>query len=184
MTLREAIQLIPFRPKLVNPGPRILEQLELARDRRSFLLSDLKVPTEGICLWCNVGKLPTKRHKYCSKDCAHSAWTYCNPQNNEFKGYVLCELQQGACAICGLDHSEFIIKRILENKEMAEERVADGFTGWKNWSYLLVMNNTGDVLQVDHRLAIFKGGSGIGWDNIQVVCTSCHKKKTIEERRG
>jgi 5-methylcytosine-specific restriction endonuclease McrA len=44
-----------------------------------------------------------------------------------------------------------------------------------------VGNNTGSKWQVDHRVPIFKGGDGIGLDNVHVICTTCHQKKTAGE---
>lgn len=37
--------------------------------------------------------------------------------------------------------------------------------------------------EVDHIIPIFKGGSALGWDNHQLLCKTCHLKKTIAERK-
>src|SRR5574343_464304 len=103
MTLDEALSHITDRLTFVPPGPEALEQMSGHR-KRSFNLSDLKIVEKSydlnivrLCAWCGNGKLPTRRHKYCSPACSDSAYIYCNPQSPGAKGYILVELQNCAC---------------------------------------------------------------------------------------
>lgn len=40
-----------------------------------------------------------------------------------------------------------------------------------------------ETYEVDHKLALFKGGSN-DIDNLVALCPHCHRKKTVEERLG
>lgn len=171
-----------------SPGEITLQVLGNVKNfRRSVSLSELPI-LEGKCSWCNTRETATRRRKYCSNECADSAFYYCCPQNPTTRMHVLLKLQDCACAGCGeifdteIDqlvdkHWEHILKmkRLNYNKSYygALDKVKLGMIG----------NGTGDKWQVDHIIPIHRGGRGIGLDNIQVLCVPCHKKKTIWERR-
>lgn len=38
--------------------------------------------------------------------------------------------------------------------------------------------------EVDHIIPIFKGGSALGTENLQLLCKECHLDKTINERKS
>ena len=172
----------------VPPGKQALEILAKATGRTLVLEKFKADKVNKLCVWCGVGKCTGRRVKYCSDDCKSSAWIHCNPQSPTAKIWVLINRQQGACRACGLSHEDLINKRYRasEGRRADWERMAKQY-GWKEKfeiTYHALGNNTGHVIQVDHIVPIFKGGAGIGLDNIQVICAQCHFDKTAMERRS
>jgi 5-methylcytosine-specific restriction endonuclease McrA len=166
-----------FEP--VTPGPHASATL-LARpawQKRYACPRDLK-NVDGLCAWCNK-EPPTKRSKrYCSKVCKESANFFCYPQHASTKAFLLIHRQNCACARCGLSFEEEIaehIRRRLRMKPGEELKAAEKVTLWQ------VGYETGNHWHVDHIVPIWKGGSGVGIDNVQVLCVPCHKRKTAEE---
>lgn len=180
MTLKEAIALIEERLVFVEPSAEVRKQISITTSR-TYNLSNLK-SKDGKCAWCQEGKLPTKRHKYCSTACSNSAFYYCNPQHPSAKGYVFVELQDGACKACGISHEELVISKVKARLAL-KERLSKTYGDNVKVSYYTIVNNTGHIIQVDHKVPIFKGGASVGLDNIQVICASCHYEKTAAERK-
>lgn len=48
----------------------------------------------------------------------------------------------------------------------------------------LHIHDSAHRLEVDHILAISKGGQSVGLDNHQAICYSCHKEKTKKDLSG
>lgn len=167
-----------------NPGPIALEKMSGWTDR-IFQMDKLKKGIDGLCAWCNVVPAPDKRRKYCDHNCRESAYHYCYPQSVNAKAARLILLQDCVCAICGLDYSEDIYLKALEKYKSNLKGMSSQWCDYKDpeVSFWQICFNTGDVWQVDHITPVFKGGKGIGFDNVQVVCKSCHILKSIEERR-
>lgn len=127
-------------------------------------------PEAGICCWCGVSKVASRRRKYCSDDCQMSAFFNCYPHKPAAKAWMLIRRQQCACAGCGEDFSEMIKNKILKRygRDGKFEPVA----------YFSIGDNTGHIWQVDHIIRIADGGNGIGLKNVQVLCVKCHREKT------
>lgn len=179
------IETIEFR----KPGPAALSAILPHLNSRRCNLSLLPEDHEH-CAWCNTRPLPNKRHKYCDRHCSDSAFMYCNPQSKPSRMYVLTYLQHSACTLCGLDYSDFI-KELIDKRWKAWtdlaywRRVTISYGGTEHglMSLSYLGDQCGSIWEVDHIEPIFKGGIGIGFDNIQVVCKACHKQKSIAERR-
>ena len=83
-----------------------------------------------------------------------------------------------------------LAKQLMTSKDSGsttrEKRKVTGLTKKKvaasqHWK----CGNCGTILdetyEVDHRLALFKGGSN-EMDNLVALCPHCHRKKTVDER--
>lgn len=175
---------------LIEPGPRTSEILKPFRNQRNVTL-DILDPTDGICIWCNVNRLPKKRRKYCSEVCCNSAHSYCYNNTNHIKGHWLVYKQECACAGCGESFEEMVRQKI-ENRlnrvtEWNEELKKFNPYGTRqhpvnNFSTYYAVADSGHIIQVDHITPIHRGGDGIGFSNIQILCINCHKAKTTNER--
>lgn len=197
MTFEEASKYIePIR--FVNPGPKATEAIDLIMKKnlsgtpRRMNLSDLK-KTEDKCVWCNDGELKKRQQKYCSDDCRHSAWMFSNPQSDTVRSWVLINKQNCACTVCGVSYEDYFVEKIKKKVERYERYIANGSKpDWEyvyghitdpNLNYFQLGYGFGSVVHIDHIVPIFKGGAGIGLDNIQVICVGCHHQKTASERR-
>lgn len=179
---------------LVEPGPNVREILQ-ARAAQRYTGKDIlkpiivESPTDSktrmgkrLCAWCNVKPI-TRDHwaaKYCSPDCRQSADFFCHPQSPDAKAWILINRQSCACAGCGTSYEEYVTAKILRKYDDWNE----GEKKPKPITFFGIGYSTGHVWHVDHIVPLFKGGAGIGLDNVQVLCVPCHHKKTAEERRS
>lgn len=158
--------------------------LELRRFRRTASLSDLQKPLEDVCAWCNRNGVP-KRRKYCTQECADSAHRHCYPQSPAAKMYAFVQLQDCVCLLCG-EWFVDAVKELVDKAHAWNLRCREQGYEWASKDEQVTLweigNGTGDRWEVDHIIPLFRGGIGIGFDNIQVVCKGCHRKKTTEER--
>jgi 5-methylcytosine-specific restriction endonuclease McrA len=172
--------------EFVEPGPTARYKM-LDRSKRAFIMANLKkIEPDMLCAWCNARPIDTKPRKYCKdRACLDSALVYCIPHSPKARMYVLIYRQSCACAICGLSYLEEIEKRARRLKERNDELQAK----WPDKNYTgkvplyQVGYNWGAMMHVDHTIPIFKGGDGFGFENIQIVCASCHMTKTARERK-
>ena len=168
-----------------EPGPIAKEQMWRYRKARSVGMDHLRKTPDGRCAWCNVTRITDRRRKYCTDDCSQSAYFYSYPQNPAAKAWRLIEVQACACVGCGLDYTAEIERRI-QGIEHYNDRMRKQHPDWfkaDKVTYYRLGYNTGEKWHVDHINPLFKGGDGIGMDNVQVLCVECHKRKTVEERR-
>lgn len=174
----------------VTPGPKAKEIISKYRFQRSAALSylgPLIMGEDKICGWCNEIVLTGRQQKYCSHNCLNSAHFNFYPQHPATKIFILFHLQQCACAGCGVTFEDFFedkAKRIDERLRLDNEKWRHrlNLPEYKGLGYWHLGDNTGHIIQVDHKEAIFRGGDGIGLENIQVLCLQCHKDKTKKER--
>jgi 5-methylcytosine-specific restriction endonuclease McrA len=171
------------------PGPAALESLRPSLGKRQANLGDLKQADPKVCAWCNSNPIQKGRRKYCSPDCLFSAETYCRPQSPQTKAWLFIHRQSCACSACGLSFEDQVIRRI--QRKLDDHREAEKH--WKLWNpkkpypfhnvtYYSVGYGTGEQWEVDHVVPLHKGGIGIGLENVQVICTKCHRRKSGRER--
>lgn len=174
------VEVIPYAP----PGQHALSCLERFSRKRSANLSDISLPSDGTCAWCNSRPITPPRKKYCGDVCQVFAEMWCNPQSPRTKAWLLIHRQSCACTLCGEDFEEQIVERILHLDKYLKRCRRDRPDYWhpSSVTYFLIGSNTADLWEVDHRIPIFRGGQGIGLDNVQVVCTACHRNKTAMEK--
>lgn len=185
MTLEEVLKNIEHY-EYTPPCESTLSILPKGKDR-STALSNLTALDDKKCVWCRNSHLVGRRRKYCSVSCKNSAMMFCYPQDPRTKAWVLINRQGCACRLCGLSHEDLIIEnysKALKSKERYETFAEKyGYTQKFTISYWHLMGtSSGHILQADHIVPIFKGGSSLGIDNIQVVCAACHSIKTAAER--
>lgn len=171
--------------KYIPPGPIALSKMHNYSGRQ-FAMDNLSKTEDSKSAWCNVVQVFDKRRKYCTNLCQDAAYNYCYPQMPGPKAARIILLQDSSCTLCGLDHSEmFYEKAMIHFKSNLRGMNSSWWSGRKDPTvyFSQLGQNTGDVLHVDHIIPLFKGGRGIGFDNVQVVCKSCHILKTIRERK-
>lgn len=182
---QEALKLLE-KIELVPPGPRARALIEKFRHRRSVALAWLEVE-DNKCCWCNVNDIKPPKRRYCSENCVSSGWFYANPQVPKCKMWIFINRQKCMCIGCGQDYQEEITKRInivRDRYDKFKKTYPEDSDYWSEpVTYHSVGDNTGHIWQVDHIVPLFKGGHGLDLDNIQVLCTECHRRKTTEERR-
>lgn len=157
-----------------EPGPMALEHLSKFLNNRYAVLWDLK-PIDGKCAWCNSNQIPKRKKKYCSDLCSESAYAWTNPQ--KYAKAFLLKRQQFACVGCGISFEEILEKKVKDIFRRSRLSESDTITDWR------LTYCCGELFHVDHIEPIHKGGVGIGFKNVQILCPPCHHKKSGQERR-
>lgn len=165
--------------KSKNP---IVEELTKNWRERAYRLSDFKpIKLDSIhknCIWC-LSVLSGKKHKWCSEECINSALAWAAPQST-FGLRVLLGRQQCSCAKCGVSYSTYL------DQALSMASIHRGYL------YPRIETKKIDILmrifkrlipkeikpEIDHIIPICLGGVALGLDNCQILCRSCHKKKT------
>ncbi|KAM4538042.1 DNA annealing helicase and endonuclease ZRANB3 [Fundulus diaphanus] len=96
------------------------------------------------------------------------------------------EVEQGICQHCGLKAHELFQKvrdaPASKRKEMLENT-------WLSQLPLKQLNEMirapveGDFWQVDHIRPVYRGGGQCSLDNLQTLCTACHKVRTAQQAK-
>lgn len=185
MKLEEALKFVKrFIP--VTAGKFARREIEKTPEFRHFNLTRLRPVHDGdmpLCCWCNVNKVQGGRIKYCSDECSDTALIVSSSRNHGLRAYILIELQQCACKICGESFERDIISRIMATKNM-NDRYAELNPGKDSRvTYYQVGDTLGRMLHIDHTVPIGMGGHGTDLANLQVVCVGCHKKKSMAEHK-
>lgn len=170
----------------IAAGPLAARTVALWPNSARFMpLKRLQKGIAGECAWCNEKLVPQRRNKYCGLNCRESAFAYCNPQNPGTKAWLFIHAQTCACFVCGEIFDEEWGKRIDDHHRHLHDMQAKGwYRDLQKVPYHWIGNGIGDRFQLDHRVPLHKGGRGIGFENVQVICTPCHAKKTAAECSG
>ncbi|XP_058478798.1 DNA annealing helicase and endonuclease ZRANB3 isoform X2 [Solea solea] len=135
----------------------------------------------------------------CQKTCSTSggAWDtrFCSHRcQEEFQlrssqSYMrsrVLEAEQGICQACGLDAHDLFAKvrdappsqrkEMLENTWLAQLSL-------KQLNEMIRAPVEGDFWQVDHIRPVYSGGGQCSLDNLQTLCTVCHKMRTAQQAK-
>ena len=174
--------------KCENP---LIPQITQTYKKRIFNLSSIKLP-EGLkkkCVWC-LGDLKGAQRRWCGEDCVNSASAWGNPQKEYGLGNLLIR-QSFKCNICAFDWGAIIEEMYQKPKPrygmaMSRENWRTEFSYWVTHALKehMHMYDPSKKPEVDHILAISKGGQSLGLDNHQAICYTCHKVKTKSDLSG
>lgn len=149
------------------------------------------------CAWCFVVPLKGRQRRYCSDECSESCNLFCNPQTQQGLAYLLNNRRQ-ECARCKFDYREGV-KLAIEGylKQMKESRFGYGRTIEEHQRLIQRLERNevtyaiagilkgkvpeDRVPEIDHIKAVALGGLTLGFENLQILCSRCHKIKTTED---
>lgn len=164
-----------------EPGPYALANMADFKGRM-FPINDIKMTSQRNCGWCNINPVLDGRKKYCSDICSSNAIQYCFPRSALAKVTRLILIQDCKCNLCGFDYSKELEDHA--KKVYAHNKVVMNYPYKQMKSpeatFLQMADHTRHDLQVDYLLPTQKGGSGIGFHNVQVVCKSCEIIKSMK----
>ncbi|XP_047211461.1 DNA annealing helicase and endonuclease ZRANB3 isoform X2 [Girardinichthys multiradiatus] len=141
------------------------------------------VDSQGVplCLSCQQA-CPTTGGAWDTRFCSHRCQEEFQLRSSQayMRSRVL-EAEQGICQHCGLNAHELFLKvrdapaskrkEMLENTWLAQLPL-------KQLNEMIRAPVEGDFWQVDHIRPVYRGGGQCSLDNLQTLCTACHKART------
>lgn len=177
-----------FKP---SGNPKVLELTKSVKERSYNLscLQAIKLPElnakgkpKRLCAWCSVEELTHGNQKYCDTQCANSAMAWAYPQKEDALRYLLLR-QEWKCAHCKYDYLPELTVIAAKDRHASETFNLESLP----WYYFKRLKNHVSKEhnpEVDHILAISKGGDSLGLSNHQILCYTCHKAKTKIDLSG
>lgn len=185
-----------FKP---SANPKVIELTKSVKERRVNLdvVRPIKIEEElnakgknkRLCAWCAVEELSHGNQKYCSMICSNSAMAWANPQKEDSLRFLLVK-QEWKCAHCQFDYKPVMEAIMLKERAKRPYAVAvkdEIPLESLPWFYFKRLKNScpkANKPEVDHITAIFKGGNPLERENLQIICKSCHLKKTKRDLSG
>mmetsp|Transcript_4115 Transcript_4115/g.11318 ORF Transcript_4115/g.11318 Transcript_4115/m.11318 type:complete len:291 (+) Transcript_4115:1024-1896(+) len=135
------------------------------------------------CGWCGKNlprhsRMEGVKSTYCSQKCSE--------EGRLRRGFSVREevfaLEGGVCQRCGVDAHALFLR--IKSLQPAERLSALCDVNWRlpcggsALDRLLQRPREGDFWQADHIRAVAEGGGQCGADNLQTLCTPCHKAET------
>ena len=149
-----------------------------------------------LCRYCG-DRCPTRRNTFCSSECVHE-WKI--RSSASYAREVVGHRDHGVCAGCGVDTAPLMaeldrlhrlaclgprearVPAVHAYAAEAERLRGLGFncvpTGWPR------STPAGGFWQADHITPVEHGGGMAGLDNLQTLCTPCHKAKTRAQAKA
>ncbi len=184
-----------FKP---SKNPKVLELTKSIRNRsvnlctlKPIKLEELNIrgQPKRLCAWCAEVEILNKNQKYCSTNCSNCAMSWAYPQKEDALRFLLVR-QEWKCIHCQYDYMPIMESLMAKDRAFYQENGSQ-FPALKldeiPWYYLKRLKNKTPPErkpEVDHILAISKGGDALGLDNHQAICYTCHKAKTKKDLSG
>ncbi|XP_059183821.1 DNA annealing helicase and endonuclease ZRANB3 [Centropristis striata] len=146
------------------------------------------VDSEGVplCLSCQKACSATGGAwdtRFCSHRCQEE---FQLRSSQSFMRSRVLEAEQGVCQHCGLHAHDLFLKvrdapppqrkDMLENTWLAQLSL-------KQLNEMIRAPVEGDFWQVDHIRPVYSGGGQCSLDNLQTLCTVCHKNRTAQQAK-
>ncbi|XP_032209962.1 DNA annealing helicase and endonuclease ZRANB3 isoform X2 [Mustela erminea] len=151
------------------------------------------VDNEGnpLCLRCQQPTCQTKQEgkvnawdsRFCSLKCQEEFWIRSN--NNYLRAKVF-EIEHGVCQLCNLNAQELFL-RLRDAPKSQRKNLLD--ITWISKLPLEQLNEMirspgeGHFWQVDHIKPVSGGGGQCSLDNLQTLCTVCHRERTARQAK-
>ncbi|XP_076579618.1 DNA annealing helicase and endonuclease ZRANB3 isoform X2 [Chaetodon auriga] len=182
------------RRSAASPAPPVSERqdrdsCETAEEQPSSESSYLQaVDSEGVplCLSCQQA-CHTTGGAWDTRFCSHRCQEEFQLRTSQtyMRSRVL-EAEQGICQHCGLHaHDLFLKVRVAppaQRKEMLENTWLAQLSV-KQLNEMIRAPVEGDFWQVDHIRPVYSGGGQCTLDNLQTLCTVCHKARTAQQAK-
>ncbi|XP_029080414.1 DNA annealing helicase and endonuclease ZRANB3 isoform X1 [Monodon monoceros] len=151
------------------------------------------VDNEGnpLCLLCQQPTCQSKQeHKasawdsrFCSLKCQEEFWIR---SNNSYLRAKVFEIEHGVCQLCNLNAQELFL-RLRDAPKSQRKNLLD-----LTWTSKLPLEQLNEMIrnpgeghfwQVDHIKPVSGGGGQCSLDNLQTLCTICHKERTARQAK-
>ncbi|XP_036396711.1 DNA annealing helicase and endonuclease ZRANB3 [Megalops cyprinoides] len=133
-----------------------------------------------LCLSC---QRPCGDARFCGRECQEEF------QVRSSQGYMrarVLEAEQGVCQHCGL-HAHQLFQRVRDAPPGSRKELLE--STWLSQLSLKQLNEMirnpaeGQFWQVDHIRPVYSGGGQCSLDNLQTLCTVCHRERTAQQAK-
>ncbi|KAB0381197.1 hypothetical protein FD755_008981 [Muntiacus reevesi] len=151
------------------------------------------VDNEGnpLCLLCQQPTCQTKQERkadawdsrFCSLKCQEEFWIR---SNNSYLRAKVFEIEHGVCQLCNLNAQELFL-RLRDAPKSQRKGLLDA-----TWTSKLPLEQLNEMIrspgeghfwQVDHIRPVSGGGGQCSLDNLQTLCTVCHRERTARQAK-
>ncbi|KAM5280100.1 DNA annealing helicase and endonuclease ZRANB3 [Ctenodactylus gundi] len=189
-TLKKFLEDRACIPSL-NPSTAQAELDVKASTSKGYLQA---MDTEGnpLCLYCQN---PTRQIK--QQECETNAWDsrFCTLKcqeeflirsNNSYLRARVFEIEHGVCQLCNMNAQELFL-HVRDAPKSQRKNLLDA-----TWTSKLPLEKLNEMIrnpaeghfwQVDHIKPVFEGGGQCALDNLQTLCTVCHKERTTRQAK-
>ncbi|XP_069880097.1 DNA annealing helicase and endonuclease ZRANB3 isoform X2 [Dipodomys merriami] len=148
------------------------------------------VDNEGnpLCLRCQH---PTSQEyqanawdsRFCSLKCQEEFWIR---SNNSYLRAQVFETEHGVCQLCNVNAHELFLC-VRDAPKSQRKNLLDA-----TWTSKLPLEQLNEMIrnpveghfwQVDHMKPVYEGGGQCSLDNLQTLCTVCHKERTARQAK-
>uniref|UniRef100_A0A2K6M8K3 Zinc finger RANBP2-type containing 3 n=1 Tax=Rhinopithecus bieti TaxID=61621 RepID=A0A2K6M8K3_RHIBE len=151
------------------------------------------VDNEGnpLCLHCQQPTCQTKQackvnawdSRFCSLKCQEEFWIR---SNNSYLRAKVFETERGVCQLCNVNAQELFL-HLRDAPKSQRKKLLDA-----TWTSKLPLEQLNEMIrnpreghfwQVDHIKPVYGGGGQCSLDNLQTLCTVCHKERTARQAK-
>ncbi|CAH7195658.1 Zranb3 [Phodopus roborovskii] len=131
-------------------------------------------PEQGLSAWDS---------RFCSQKCQEEFWI--RSSNSYLRAQVFAT-EHGVCQLCRVNAHELFL-RVRDAPKSQRKNLLDAA-----WTAKLPLEQLNEMLrdpaeghfwQVDHVKPVYEGGGQCSLDNLQTLCTVCHKERTAQQAK-
>ncbi|XP_074158003.1 DNA annealing helicase and endonuclease ZRANB3 isoform X5 [Sminthopsis crassicaudata] len=121
--------------------------------------------------------------RFCSQKCQEEFWIR---SNNSYLRAKVFEIEHGVCQLCNLNAQELFLSLRDAPKNQRKNLLQ---TTWisklsiEQLNEMMINPVEGHFWQVDHIRPVYSGGGQCSLENLQTLCTVCHKEKTAKQAK-
>ncbi|XP_064420047.1 DNA annealing helicase and endonuclease ZRANB3 isoform X3 [Latimeria chalumnae] len=121
--------------------------------------------------------------RFCSQKCQEG---FLIQSNQGYMRAKVFEIEHGICQQCGLNAQQLYL-RVRDAPKIKRKELLDG-----TWMSQISLNQLNEMIrnptegqfwQADHIRAVYSGGGQCSLENLQTLCTACHKEKTTKQAK-
>ncbi|XP_041118108.1 DNA annealing helicase and endonuclease ZRANB3 [Polyodon spathula] len=149
-------------------------------------LQALDAEGNPLCLCCQLPSLQVNTAwdtRFCSQRCQEE---FLVRSNQSYMRAKVFETEHGVCQQCNL-HAQELYQRIRDAPRASRKEILEN-----TWMSQLSLNQLNEMIrnpteglfwQVDHIRPVYGGGGQCSLDNLQTLCTVCHKERTATQAK-
>lgn len=180
----------PDRARVPSPNPGPSGHTAEPSPSQGYLQA---VDKEGrpLCLRCQHptcqpeqgSKASAWDSRFCSLNCQEEFWIR---SNNSYLRAQVFATEHGVCQLCGVNAQELFLRMRDAPKSQRKNLLDSAWTAklpLEQLNEMLRSPGEGHFWQVDHIRPVYEGGGQCSLDNLQTLCTVCHKERTARQAK-